>query len=335
MDVPPGDQAALRPQSPLSPQQAADLFAKRRESSRPTPPEQDTAATDQTGPTLAESPEPEPVDLAPDARDGEAESPDQTADPEPQGFSLTDDAKVTLPDGTEMTGQEVRLAMMREADYRRKTQALSEQRGTLEKTVQELSFHLGTMRQQAQGELQKFANTDWPSLFQQNPQEYQTQRLRYEQAQQRWQMQQQAEQDFLGKLEQVQAREKAQRAEEATRYLAEHYPNGWNDGEYNALMEYAVGQGWNRQAVATWDDPLVFLMLRKARAFDEAQKVATKKVVPSTGQKTLRSTRGAAPRPSADQQRKTALEGVRNAGTTVSQLQKAAEVLANRRAQPR
>jgi hypothetical protein len=316
--------------SALSVSAAADLMAKMRES-QTTPPANDEA-TDQRRPPLAESPDPEPVDVSEPDEALESDSTEQPEDTTPDGpLTLTDDVKVRLPDGTELSGAEIRRGLLREADYTRKTQALAEQRGVLEQTVQQLSYHLGTMRQQATAELQRYAQTDWAALYDKNPAEYQATRLRYEQAQQRTQLQQQAEKEFLSRIEQVQQVERKQRAEEASRYLAENYPNGWSDGEYNSLMEYAVGQGWRRDSVAQWDDPLVFMMLRKAKAFDEAQKVSTKKVVPSTGQKTLRSTRGAAPKPGAEQQRKEALKGIQQAGSTVSRLQAAAEFLGQRR----
>lgn len=331
MSNPTGDHGAS--QSPLSITAAADRLAQLRASPQNTP-TASPQATEQARPPLEESPVPEPVDALDSLADTDADSPEQPADgPQDGVLTLTDDAKVRLPDGTELTGVELRRGMLREADYTRKTQALAEQRSTLEQTVQALSFHLGTLRQQGTAELQKYATTDWAALFQKDPNEYQAARLRYEQAQQRMTIQQQAEKDFLDQLQKVQSVEKRQRVEEATKYLAENYPNGWSDGEYNSLMDYAVSQGWRRDSVATWDDPLVFMMLRKAKAFDEAQRVSTKKVVPATGQKTLRSTRGAAPKPTGPSREDMAAR-IRKSGTGIGSIQEAAAMLGELRRGP-
>jgi len=69
----------------------------------------------------------EPADDETDAAEDEDEDGDDTED-EPQPTEVADDEVVTLSDGTELTGKELREGYLRQADYTRKTQELAEQR---------------------------------------------------------------------------------------------------------------------------------------------------------------------------------------------------------------
>jgi hypothetical protein len=317
--------------SSLNTQQAAELFAKRRESQRSP---QDEASV---------RPESEPEGVLTEAVDSPADdvealdsdSQEQTGDTEETEsgpLALSEDQVVRLPDGTELPVKELTRGLLREADYTQKTQALSEQRKSFEQATETLSYHLGALKQAAVAELQRLQSIDWADLLEKDPVAFQKSQLRLQQAQQRYQAQQAQEQGFLGEVERVRKAEKAARVTEAVATLTRVYPGGWSEGEYHSLIDYAASIGWNRNEVAQWDSAQAFLTLRKARAFDEAQKVGTKKVVQASPGKTLKSTRGATAQPTVAKQKDSSMVSqLRNAGSKQEQTRLAAQILASRR----
>lgn len=325
-----------RPGQSLNTQQAAGLFAKRRESSGPTrpavsvePPQ--AAEPDEGAGVLAEDVESQVADEALLESDSQEQTDEGEAE-EAGPLALAEDQVVRLPDGTEMPVKELTRGLLREADYTQKTQAIAEQRKRLEQTTEVLSYHLGTMRQQAQAQLAQFQNIDWPGLFEKDPVEFQKTQLRHQQAQQQFQRQQAQEQEFLQRVEQHRNAERQARITEAVNVLSRSYPGGWSDGEYNSLIDYATSHGFSRQEVSQWDDAKVFLMLRKARAFDEAQKVGTKKIVQASPGKTLKSTHGVtAQTPAAKQTETKIVQQIKSAGSTAERTRLAAQLLASRR----
>lgn len=341
MEVAPRQDHAPTGQSRLSVDDAANLFAKRRESAGP-PREQEEASVEdlaerRRAPALdsAEDADPE-VGQQPDddetlgalseQEDGEAGE-EESAGP----IALNDDQVVRLPDGTEIQVAELRRGQLREADYTQKTQVLAESRKILDDAAQRMSVQLGWLTQQATAELQQFANVDWAGLMEQDPAKFQRERLRHEQAREKFATLRAREQEILQTVQQRQQAEAGQRRKAAVQFLSKNYPGGWSQGEYQSLLAYAQQHGWPQQAVENWDDPLVFMMLRKARAFDEAQKVGRKKVVQTGPKKTLQSTRGAAQRPTAKATEQAAKDRIRQAPTRLDAVSQAAALLASRR----
>lgn len=110
----------------LATQAVADAEANRTEPEATPEPEEPNGATEvEDAEPEGEEPEPEPE---PDSED---EDSDDTQDG-PQPIEVADDVKVTLSDGTELTGKELREGWLRQADYTRKTQELAEERRELD-----------------------------------------------------------------------------------------------------------------------------------------------------------------------------------------------------------
>ena len=81
---------------------------------------------------------------------------------------------------------------------------------------------------------------------------------------------------YFRDLQQQQQAQLREQATEAVKTLQETIPD-WSNNLYNDIRAYAVSQGLQQEMVDTIVDPAVVGLLNKARMFDAAQKVATKK----------------------------------------------------------
>jgi len=81
---------------------------------------------------------------------------------------------------------------------------------------------------------------------------------------------------YFRDLQQQQQAQLKEQATEAVKVLQDTIPD-WSNNLYNDIRAYAVGQGLQQEMVDTIVDPAVVSILNKARMFDAAQKVATKK----------------------------------------------------------
>lgn len=102
---------------------------------------------------------------------------------------------------------------------------------------------------------------------------------------------------FYGHLQQQHADAQKEAAKVCVETLQEHLPN-WNDSLYNDIRSYAVKSGLPQDAVNSFTDANVIMLLNKARLYDAGKKVATTKKS-KVVQKVLRSKK--APPTKADQ----------------------------------
>jgi hypothetical protein len=87
------------------------------------------------------------------------------------------------------------------------------------------------------------------------------------------------EADTFVKQTQVQQQQQLQEAaKEAVKVLREAIPQ-WSPQLYDQLREYAIGTGMPAEVVNNLVDPVAIQLIHKARLYDQAKKVATKKKV--------------------------------------------------------
>jgi hypothetical protein len=67
-------------------------------------------------------------------------------------------------------------------------------------------------------------------------------------------------------------------AQEAVKVLKDAIPN-WSPKLYDSIREYAINTGMPKEVVNNLVDPVAIQLIHKARLYDEAKKVSTKKVV--------------------------------------------------------
>jgi hypothetical protein len=212
---------------------------------------------------------------------------DPAADDEPV---RDDDAQPEAADPDEMVPVEhegrsyqvpaaLKGALMRHADYTRKTQALAQQRQALEAGYEALAQMV-----QAHGEnladharllglddqIGKLSQLNWPALQQQNP--AQAQQLMT----QLFQMKQ-AREIAAGALQHKQSvqvfnrqRDHAKQVEQAHAALAQQI-EGWSPQMAGQIGQFAMSQGFSPEELHGLSDPRVVMVLHKAMAGHEAE----------------------------------------------------------------
>jgi hypothetical protein len=231
--------------------------------------------------------------------------------------SLDDDFEIVV-DGKPTTARELKESRLRLEDYTRKTQALAQHREVLQKREQLALYHLGKATETVQARMQQFQNINWSELANVNPLEYQRQSALAEATKREAFQLEQETQKFLANVQQAEDAISRQQAQVAQRELKQKIP-GWNNAKYYSLVDYAEKIGFDRKQVLKYTDPSVFVILDKARAFDQAQTITTQKKVKSATKKTLRATAplppGAKAQTASRQQVDAALQNARQEGT--------------------
>lgn len=215
--------------------------------------------------------------------DSEEEQPSNTVDLD----SLEDDAEIVI-DGTPTTARELRESRMRMEDYTRKTQAVAKQREVLQDREKVALYHLGKTTEGLKRQMQQFESINWTEMAQTNPQAYQQQSAMAEAVKRQAHQTEQETQQFLQQVKHAEdaiAREQASIAQKELKSRIK----GWNNALYYSLVDYAETTGLDRKEVLKYTDPNVFVLLQKAKAYDEAQKITTQKKVKSSGKRTLRA----------------------------------------------
>lgn len=183
-------------------------------------------------------------------------------------------------DGNPVTAKEARLGYLRQADYTRKTQALSEERG---QTVQ--------AREKAVGEIQKVqealedvevvlaqmaGDPPDPRLRAQDPGEYAAQVADWQNRQHVIQAIRQRRQQEQQKLQTLQAEQARDIVAEEQRKLAEKLPE-WNDPqirqkELDQIANHFMGEyGYTPQDLSSVTDHRAMVIMRKAMLYDQLQ----------------------------------------------------------------
>lgn len=232
----------------------------------------------------------------PDEEDGALEAAeeesgeDDPAQEEPQGPLELDEDAVVLVNGEEVPFGELVKGNLREADYTRRTQVLAQEREAVQQREQAVAAHFGQVERGIVQEIQEIEqNTNWRELAETDPQKFSSLRTRHQGLIMELQRHQQQSQSFLQNIERVTQAARAEQAKVAKATLKEAIP-GWNDGMYYSLVNYAEQLGFNRQEVLKYVDPNVFVLMHKAKQFDEAQKVGTKKIVKASAKRNVRAT---------------------------------------------
>lgn len=249
---------------------------------------EDQPETDEPAAEEAPTSEAQPDDEAEVEVEAEAESEDESDEGEE---SDEDEAEEPAPeplhevivDGKpqKVTLQEALAGYQREADYRRKTQALAEDR----KKVESLETELRQVRDQEAQQLQALAELhaksapptrDWAALRAQDPTQYAVEWAAYQQHREQAQaIEAEQKRVYEARLaEWTKQQEAVLQAETAK--LHEAIPE-WRDNERAAqdkakLVDYVTQTyGWSTDDLASVTDHRLMVVLNKARLYDESQ----------------------------------------------------------------
>lgn len=261
----------------------------------------------------------------------ESEESDDPAQEEPQGpLELAED-EVLIVNGEEVSFGDLVKGNLREADYTRRTQVLAQERDSLQQREQAVAAHFGQVERGIIGEIKEIEqNTNWSDLATNSPDEFTRLRTRHQGLVMELQRHQQQSKAFLQNIEQVTQAARAEQAKVAKAVLKESIP-GWNDGMYYSLVNYAEMQGFQRQDVLKYVDPNIFVLMHKAKQFDEAQQVGTKKIVKASAKRNVRATAASTQPAPAERQQNKALDEARERAQKSGSIEDAVAVLRARR----
>lgn len=186
----------------------------------------------------------ESVALEPDEIESEEDEYQDTDaledDVEPAESAELDLSSLTLTVGDEeLSVEDLRNGYLRQSDYTKKTQQVSEQRKEVEGLRDQYAHALEWMGRQWTGQLDRFNGVNWQQLQTQNPAEYQRLAGEYTQVKQSVDAVQAAQNQFL---EQVQTQQKAQmekQAKETLTNLKSLHPE-WSNDTYREIQELVV-----------------------------------------------------------------------------------------------
>lgn len=233
----------------------------------------------------------------------------EEVDAEPQETEATDEApedddieEVDYEGQKYAVPKEIKAALMRQADYTRKTQEVAEQRKvfeahktSFEQTIEVQKQNLAGYAQlmAIDGQLNQYANVDWNALSQQDPVQAQQAFFSYTQLKdQRGQLQY-----FIANREQetiaTQRAELVKRREEGLKVLQSDI-SGWSTATQQALAKKAQELGASEGETQAIYQPWIVKALHKAQLFDQLQSKASAKP-PTVQAKPAATVRGKTP----------------------------------------
>ena len=232
--------------------------------------------------------------------DGETEEQDESEeDPveeeeteeEVEEVNLSDDTIVELTvDGEtkQASLKELKRLYGQEASLTRKSQETANQRKEATEALQRADASLQAMLTRAQDRYKPYEEVDMlVASRQMNPDDFAALRAEAKAAESDLKFLQEEANGFYGELQQKQAVQQQESAKHCIEVLKEQLPE-WNTDLYNDIRQHAINNGLPAEAVNTYTDPNVIMLLHKAMMFDKSKQVAkTKKAKAPT--KILRS----------------------------------------------
>jgi len=187
-------------------------------------------------------------------------------------------------DGESVSIEEIKLGYLRQSDYTKKTQAVSEQRKAAEEQTANYESTLNALLTASGADLSRFDNVDWEQAAVQNPDQYKQAKAVFEQTQQTYNfIKSQADEHQKRSQEQQQAMSR-ENAKESLTVLKSTIPN-WNNDLYYSIGEYATQSlGVTSEEFNEVHDHRMITALYKAMQFDQA-KVKTQKKVKASAKK--------------------------------------------------
>lgn len=258
------------------------------------------------------------------------EESEETEEEEVEEVNLSDDTIVELTvDGEtkQASLKELKRLYGQEASLTRKSQETANQRKEATEALQRADASLQAMLTRAQDRYKPYEEVDMlVASRQMNPDDFAALRAEAKAAESDLKFLQEEANGFYGELKQKQAVQQQESAKHCIEVLKEKLPE-WNTDLYNDIREHAISSGLPAEAVNTYTDPNVIMLLHKAMMFDKSKQVAkTKKAKAPT--KILRSKK--APPSKTDQRvskQRAAQERLRNSPSRGNDIDDIAEAL--------
>ena len=249
-----------------------------------------------------EEPESDEDDL--DQVDSEEADLDQEEAPEVDLESI----RITVGD-EELSVDDLKSGYLRQADYTKKTQALSEQRKEVDQTKEQYAAALAYMTQATRQGLAQFDGVNWQQLQQQDPAQYQQLSQQYGQASQQVAAFENAQREFFSQAQQQAEAQHTMQAQQSVETLKTLVPE-WSNEVYGELREFVQNYGMTAEEFNRIADHRPILMMLDAMKFHSSRKVAgEKKAKPVTS---TRKAKASNPNQTLNaRQQKAAMDGLR------------------------
>lgn len=240
-------------------------------------------------------------------------------------------------DGQELSADELRKGYLRQSDYTKKTQSLSEQRKEMESLTEQYNSQLQQIQAERQQYIQhlqalsenqdiKKFDIDWERLRLEDPLEYVTKRQEFQEAKEK-------AEEVKTKAKQAMARSAAEKEQqwakvvedEKSKLIAALPEWGETDSQRQLATElrsYAQTQGYSEPEIDSLVDHRSFLVLRKAMLYDQMQNANPKAKKLKGKPKVIRAGKGA----SRTQAQRDALKTKRNQLKNTGHVRDAAKV---------
>lgn len=282
---------------PLTIDEAAEAFFRAPDARKPSAPDQKDIEKDETEDQTPPEQEDEGAPNEQDEQDqedpeeGDAEGQDEDEGKD-EGPKLADDeAEVEFQvDGEtkRVSVKELKRLAGQEAALTRKSQEVAEKRKEAEGRANEFAVKLGSLLDKAKTRLAPYEQIDWNlAAAKLSSEDYTNLRTQAQEAYADVAFLQGEADTFLKQAQDQANQARAESAKDAVKVLQEKIP-GWSNEVYSGLMDYAVENGISAEEIRNVVDPSVFVLLHKARQFDQAAKVATTKKAAVTPKKAVK-----------------------------------------------
>lgn len=340
----PGQSSAPLPVQ-ASPSEAARILAERRTALRneAATQAQQIPPQDPAEEVIDDQPLPESLDA-----DGQPVTEGTEAEPDLDSSEQPDETDEGAVEVIDLDGEEIPLSQikdwregaMRQEDYTRKTQVLTQQTKAISELEQRVNSYAHAMNQQFQQNtqelsagLQRFQSVDWVKLAQADPAKYTAAKAAFDAQQGEFQRKQSQWQQWVQQHDELAQESLRLRAQAALPEIKSRV-KGWNDAMYAERSEFLVEKyGFDRGTVNRITDPQFWEMANDAFTYRKGASTPTIKAkVKRTPTKTPRSSAGAAPKMRQRVAEQTNLQTIQTSSGR-SQMESAAALLASRRAQ--
>ena len=186
------------------------------------------------------------------------------------------DTIITLPDGREMSIEELSNGYMNGTELSSKFTELETNAKAFEDKVLSLKTDFTLAQLEADRVIEDYEGFDWDKLAQEDPQGYVENRRFLDRYKDRKQQLVDAQQRLAHEAEQKEQEAFRARSVECVQVLKKSIPN-WDEALYQNLLQYAIDLGSSEEEILKENRPSVFLALHKAYQFDKgAQRVVAK-----------------------------------------------------------
>lgn len=218
-----------------------------------------------------ESEESEEEEAAEESVEEEAEAEEGEVEyEEGEAYDVDYDTVITLPDGRDMSIEELANGYMAGSDYTAREAGLQEKISQFEERVASMQDVLQLSQLEADRVINDYENFDWDALAANDPQAFVENKRFLERYQARKQELINAQQRLVAEANAKQEEAYKAQCVECVNVLKKEIPN-WDEPLYQNLMEYAIKLGASEDEILKENRPSVFIALHKAMQFDHGR----------------------------------------------------------------